>query len=403
MTRKDLEGLSREELITRAESLGVVRPRSLTIPELIDDLLKASDRKPGGERPRGWFGRARDLLTSVIDRGLAPEPRSRRTEGRPIAASPPPLPTVTLAEIYAAQGHTDRAIATLDEVLAKEPAHAEAQRLRQRFVDHVKKTKPSTPPPVVEAALEPMEANAAAPAAAADPAQEHAEPSVASAEAPIDEPVEATSTFEVDEIVALAVDPTTIYLYWEVRPITLARAKATHPDGALTVRAATILARGAGTVRDVRDVRVDALFGELFVHGMSPQANVRVSVGYKHAGGFEPFAVGIELQTPRAAAATEVATSFRRISDQAQPIVARRPATGAALGAPEAPRSHDALLSKFPSGVWVDPSTRLVIQTEIEPASPGREGEPTSRQLLMRAPGSSEILRRTIVWASQPA
>jgi hypothetical protein len=400
MTRKELEGLSREELITRAEGLGVVRPRSLTIPELIDDILKASDRKTGGERPRGWFGRARDLLTSVIDRGLAPEPRSRRTEGRPIVASPPPLPTVTLAEIYAAQGHTDRAIATLDEVLAKEPTHAEAQRLRLRFVEHVKKTKPSTPPPVIEASLEPVEP--VEPTAPATAAPEAPPPPV---EAPIDEPVEATTSFEVDEIVALAVDPTTIYLYWEVRPITLARAKAQHPDGALTVRAATVVARGSSTVRDVRDVRVDALFGELFVHGMAPQANVRVSVGYKHAGGFEPFAVGIELATPRAAAATEVGTSFRRFSDPAQPLAgARRPpaAAGNTGPSPETTRGQDALIAKFPSGVWVDPATRLVIQTDLEPGlAAGGEGE-TGHRVLVRASGSSDILRRTVVWASHP-
>jgi len=411
MLRKDLEGLAREELIARAEAVGVVRPRSLTIPELIDDILKVSERKSGEPRTRGWFGRARDLLTSVIDRGLTPEPRARRNEGRPIAASPPPLPTVTLAEIYAAQGHTDRAIATLDEVLAKEPAHPEAQRLRQRFVDHVKKTKPSTPPPVLQPALETIAA-----ASAAVPSRSVAdasEPASGHADAVLDEAVDAAdavSAFEVDEIVALAVDPTTVYLYWEIRPATLARARAEHPEGALTVRAATVVARGSSTVRDVRDVRVDALFGELFVHGMAPQANVRVSVGYKHTGGFEPFAVGIELQTPRVAPAEEVSQSFRRFSDQAQPFGSstHRGPNAASAGAaralgstPDSLRGQDALLAKFPSGVWVDPATRLVIQTDLEPPP---EGDAASgHHVIIRPSGSSDILRRNVVWASNPS
>ena len=51
---------------------------------------------------------------------------------------PPPLPTVTLAEIYAAQGHLERAIGVLDEVLTRQPDHAEAQGLRARFLDQSK-------------------------------------------------------------------------------------------------------------------------------------------------------------------------------------------------------------------------------------------------------------------------
>ena len=42
MERKELEGLSREELIGQAEQLGVVRPRTLTIPELVDEILVVS-------------------------------------------------------------------------------------------------------------------------------------------------------------------------------------------------------------------------------------------------------------------------------------------------------------------------------------------------------------------------
>jgi hypothetical protein len=45
----------------------------------------------------------------------------------------PPVATVTLAEIYGAQGHFKKALAMLDEVLAKEPDHETARKLRDRL------------------------------------------------------------------------------------------------------------------------------------------------------------------------------------------------------------------------------------------------------------------------------
>ncbi len=426
MERKDLEALSREELIARAEAVGVVRPRSLTIPELIDDILSATQR--GADRKRGWFGRARDLLTSVIDRGLAGEPRARRGDGRPAAPAPPPLPTVTLAEIYAAQGHLERAITTLDQVLAKEPGHSDAEGLRTRFREQLQKTKPSTPPPVMEAKLEPVPAVAEPSApflaghekfplsdSAGKPgefsrAEPTAEPSATAEPAPTpqqaldepaDSPVEAAETaFETDEIVALAVDPTTLYLYWEVRPESLARLRADHPTGALTVRAASVVASDGGARSDVRDVRVDALFGELFVHGIEPQANVRVSIGFKHDAGFAPIAVGVELSTPRRAPTTEVATTFRKMSDPPAPRAHEHaPAAGAA---PRRDRD-EVLLAKFPAGVWFDPKTRVIVHASVEgPADIAERALEGERELHLRPLGSSDLLRRTVVWASNP-
>ena len=45
------------------------------------------------------------------------------------------LPTVTLAEIYAAQGHRDRAVDTLEGVLVREPEHAAARTLLAQLED----------------------------------------------------------------------------------------------------------------------------------------------------------------------------------------------------------------------------------------------------------------------------
>src|SRR5580704_11257361 len=116
MERQDLERMTREQLIAQATQLGIPRPRVLTQPELVDEIIgrtTKNDRERA--KARGWLGRARDLLASVVERGLhLPEAaRALRKQGddRGWRQPPPPLPTVTLAEIYAAQGHIERALA----------------------------------------------------------------------------------------------------------------------------------------------------------------------------------------------------------------------------------------------------------------------------------------------------
>src|SRR5213078_1387463 len=48
---------------------------------------------------------------------------------------PPPVATVTLAEIYATQGHYEQALRMLDEVIEREPEHATARGLRDRIAE----------------------------------------------------------------------------------------------------------------------------------------------------------------------------------------------------------------------------------------------------------------------------
>src|SRR5262245_15895980 len=143
MNRQELERLTREQLIAQAERLGIPRPRVLTQPELIDEIIgRTAKSEREKQKARGWLGRARDLLARVVERGLHLPEAARvlrsTPEERPWPTPPPPLPTVTLAEIYAAQGHLERAISVLDEVLAREPDHQEARSLRARFAEQVK-------------------------------------------------------------------------------------------------------------------------------------------------------------------------------------------------------------------------------------------------------------------------
>src|SRR5882724_7375939 len=134
----ELERLSREELILKARVLGVERAELMTRVELRDEIVRRSVPDPSQQkRARGLLGVARDLVASVVEAGLnLPEAAARIRGDGPREGDwkgPPPVATVTLAEIYAAQGHLDRALRMLDEVLAKEPDHDAARSLRDRL------------------------------------------------------------------------------------------------------------------------------------------------------------------------------------------------------------------------------------------------------------------------------
>lgn len=400
MQRKELERLSRDELITRAESIGVSRPRSLTTAELLDELVLRGDARPDERaRARGWFGRAKDLLKSAIERGLdIPEATSRaRAPSRSWPpAPPPPLPTVTLAEIYAAQGHLERAVQVLDEVLAKDGAHAEASRLRDDYQARIQRTVVRAPANVPAVPTSSAGDRAAAPVAAA-PAPEDApeeareeQPGAGAPAAIDDEPLETSEEDDIDEIVAVAVDPSTIYLYWEVRPTTAARARLDAPGGALTVRTVTVRAGAGVPASDVRDDRVDALSGELFVRGLRDGAHVRVSVGWLGPAGFAPLAVAADVVTPRGAPSSGVAT---QLGAWTPPASGPRPA---AVGvSPPARAGHTVPRSATPATApsWTaapPPPRRTVL---LQPAEvfdvPGTGPVPVG---VWQPPGSSDLV-----------
>jgi hypothetical protein len=507
MQRQDLERMSREQLVGHAERLGIPRPRVLTAPELIDEIIgrTAKDERER-TRARGWLGRARDLLANVVEKGLhLPEAaRALRQEEKSWPAPPPPLPTVTLAEIYAAQGHFERAITVLDEVLGREPDHREARSLRERFVDQLQRSRsrkvdvPPAPPapvrapkhgkdmsekkiqappasqdealastekaPVLTAAgvapeqaeAEPGESAAGASAAldtdeAATPAEDddaeaaetataddaedaeagadHAEAGADDAEADEEAALAAAAAeaapaaedepplpqrYEVDEVVAIAVDPRTIYIYWEVRPTTLARARAEQPDGVLTVRIASVTASWEGPVVDTRDLHVDALYGDRFIRDVQPGSNVRVSVGWKGAAGFEPLAVGAEVTAPRAVPVDSVAQEVARWEeeppapfsawrpDDAPPVVhAPPPGVHVARAEGPIPWMH-ATAAHGPAGHGAPVDTGVALWGEVmaEASAPGtppreeiRDLEVVEAESWFIAGGASELSR----------
>src|ERR1700709_2076118 len=146
----ELERLSREPLILKARVLGVERAELMTRVELRDEIVRRSEPDlVQQKRARGFLGVARDLVASVVEAGLnLPDAgkiirgnKSREGGGK----GPPPVATVTLAEIYAAQGHVERALRMLDEVLAKEPDHDPARALRDRLAAGAETPKAAAP------------------------------------------------------------------------------------------------------------------------------------------------------------------------------------------------------------------------------------------------------------------
>lgn len=138
-TDAELDQLSRDELVARARALGARRPEVMTRVELRDEIVRLSETDPQARRrSRGWLGVARDLVASVVDNGLnlpgaAAAIRGEAKSEAPEWQGPPPVATLTLAEIYLAQGHYDRALAVIDEVLTNEPDHASGLALRARI------------------------------------------------------------------------------------------------------------------------------------------------------------------------------------------------------------------------------------------------------------------------------
>jgi hypothetical protein len=339
MDRAELERLDREGLVLRAQAAGIRRARVLTRPELIDELLRldpATDQTLL-KKNRGFFGIARDLLSKVVEKGLhLPDAAERfRAALNPLPHVPRPepqaVPTVTLAEIYAAQGHKGRAIETLQRVLESEPDHGAARVLLEKL----EATGYVPPPPPVlpevdEAGDEigsrlgqPVEDEALADFAQAARESEHLvldevgereEPaaSIASeagasedvvsedvvSEALVSEPVISTlplpsasdsdsdSDYEHEHeggarCVALPLGGGRTFVWWEVG------AAARSP---FVVRAVVIVPGWDGPKQETRDIACDPTSGGLVLADLPDGAVVRVAVGRMEEDDLVPLA-----------------------------------------------------------------------------------------------------------------
>jgi hypothetical protein len=287
MNRADLEALDRDTLVAKAESAGVLRPAVLTRPELVDELLvrTAKDAKaPEVKRARGFFGIARDLLARVIERGLnLPEAadlvRSEPAPARPARNTSSVIPTVTLAEIYATQGHKARAEETLRKVLEAEPDHDAARLLLDRLQ--------STDLPAPKFAPESDDVDDAV---IAETSEKQADPSPPAEPLGMLDDAPLPPKYDVDECVAIAVDPKTIFVYWEIRDETRRRLERTRPGGYVALRLLVIEGTWDGPRTTSRDVEVHTSVGDWFMRDLPPGAVVRAAIGWQTADAFVPVA-----------------------------------------------------------------------------------------------------------------
>jgi hypothetical protein len=286
--RTELERLDRDTLIARAEQSGVARARILTRPELIDELLtRASSGRPDDlARVRGLFGRARDLLARVVERGLHLPDAADRLRGR-LAATPllrqeAPLPTVTLAEIYAAQGHRERAVDTLKDVLDREPEHSAARALIERLQDaaYTGPEPPALPPEdEIFASRESRES--------VDPASATRVPATLRN---VPEDGETESTPRDDECVAIPVDGETLFVHWAISDWTREHLMRARPRGALVLRVLVVAPTWDGPDASVRDTQVRDERGDAVVRGLPEGAVLRAMIGWSVDGALVPIA-----------------------------------------------------------------------------------------------------------------
>jgi hypothetical protein len=276
--RSTLEAMDREALIARAQADGVPQAKVLTRPELIDEILR---REPGRttddvRRARGFLGLARDLLARVVERGLhLADAADRIRSGAPVSRPPPPsaLPTVTLAEIYATQGHKNKAIDTLKQVLSTEPEHAAAAALLEKL-EEGKIAVPDAPilPPESDEPIGSsfMETSSSAP---------DQEPATMLDSEPLPD------KYDVDECIAINVDPTTLYVYWEIKDDTFANLRQRMPSGKISLRVLVMVPSWEGPRASFVDLEVHSAIGDWFVRELPEGAVLRASVGWKSSDG----------------------------------------------------------------------------------------------------------------------
>jgi hypothetical protein len=347
MNRTQLDSMSREELVERASLLGVRRARILTRPELIDEILVlGAEQKDAASlaRSRGLFGRARDLLAKVVERGLHLPDAAERIRTMPITPTTPSrtassvLPTVTLAEIYPSQGHRGRAIETLKKVIEAEADHADAQALLARLESQDYVSPPpkdlgpeeELPPAQVDADEEPAKPIAAAAAGAQEPVAsapigpaQASENLMASTDAagpqvtdmvqpplisprpsqlpppppPLSfRPPSAADEPTYDACLGIPQGPGVLSVHWTITERMVLHHSERSPGGALSMRVVTVRAAEDGPRASVMDEPLAAARGtRTLISDDSEQVVRRVAVGWLRGGEFFPIAHSPDL------------------------------------------------------------------------------------------------------------
>ncbi|HMJ51955.1 MAG TPA: DUF4912 domain-containing protein [Polyangiaceae bacterium] len=350
----DLDASARSDLIARAEALGIDKADVLTRAELIDEIVKRTVSDPIERRlARGLLGVARDLVARVVERGLHLPDAAALIRGlQQVTLTPvtPPIATVTLAEIYAGQGHRTRALAVLDEVLAKESDHTAARTLRERIAALPAETAtaapPSAPPPLVEPSPAPDhdrapdrdpapdrdrdhdhdhdrdrnpdhdpdpdpegERDTLPPASGALPTLVLADlpPAPWYAEAPDELGTASARTTEIvptfawrdaDQVILVPVDATSALAHWEVRETAVNDVRARAEGGGLILRIVAVTPSWDGPKAEIRDIEVVLPVGDWWVCDLPAGAVLRAAIGWRADRTFDPLAVALDVSAP---------------------------------------------------------------------------------------------------------
>ncbi len=129
--------------------------------------------------------------------------------------------------------------------------------------------------------------------------------------------------YDVDECVAIPVDPNTLYVYWEVRRLTLEYLRARQPGGTIALRVVVIEPTWEGPKTSLRDYDGQSQIGDLFVDGLPNGCVVRVAIGYLSAGVFLSVAHSPALETAHGAPSALVADALVRWTPQGAIPVAK--------------------------------------------------------------------------------
>jgi hypothetical protein len=236
------------------------------------------------DRARGFFGRARDLLARIVEQGLHLPDAADRIRARAagdMRIGPDALPTVTLAEIYAAQGHHLRAIETLKSVLEREPDHEAARELLERL----EREPPAAPASVI--VLPDVEADERTVLRMADVAASR-EPGRAAADAVAQTRDSARESEPPppsdDECVAVPARGGGWFVH-----VHLSDDRVRDEGDAIELRVMVVRPTWDGPMRELRACRLRDATSPVVVRAV-PAAVVRVAVGRLRSGRFEPLA-----------------------------------------------------------------------------------------------------------------
>ncbi|HTM45705.1 MAG TPA: tetratricopeptide repeat protein [Polyangiaceae bacterium] len=291
-----LSELSREQLLALARSLGIEHPTEMTRAELQTaiELRRSHDQVKAREvRPTSWLSIARQLLAAVVEQGFNMPDAAALIRGDARLSEPPkpqpPLATVTLAKIYAAQGHASRALSVLSELLKAEPDHPAALELRSQLQQKAAAGETGRRRPGSAKPTEP--ASGSKPKPDPGPHAPEAIPSAAPMEAvetarAVDQGTNEPTPNAENTLVALCRDSQVLQIAWQISALS---RTALSEGGSVEIEWISFTPAVAGPIRKSRQIAVPGPVGSLAAPESSRASLVSAALGLRLGGKFLPL------------------------------------------------------------------------------------------------------------------